>query len=243
MRLEGKTAIITGASSGIGEGIARRFLQEGAQVFGCGIEAKMRLEHPQADYLQADLTCYESAQAVVEAAVKRFGKVNILVNCAGVTGIGDMEHTTTEEFERQFRINVGGVFHMCKAALPALKMHPGAAIVNLGSDLGVRPIPERISYCPSKAAVIMLTKCIAAEQAPAIRANCINPGLVMTPMVEARLSSPQEKEAFVREMASIYPLQKLGTVDDMAAAALYLASDESGYVTGECIGACGGSLI
>ena len=243
MRLEGKVAIITGASSGIGEGVAKRFVQEGAKVVGCGIETNLGFEDPNAIYVQADLTKYQESVKVVEAAVKEFGKVDIVVNCAGITGVGSLETTTTEDFQRQFSVNVNGVFHMCKAAIGELKKQKGAAIVNIGSDLGVRPIPERVAYCPSKAAVTMLTKCIATEYAPFVRANCVHPGLVETPMIQDRIENSEDPEAFRASMADIYPLKRMGTIDDMANAVVYLASNESSFVTGESIGVCGGSLI
>lgn len=243
MRLKDKVAIITGASSGIGEGVAKRFIKEGAKVVGCGIEPSLGFEDPNAIYVQANLSEYEVSAKVVEAAVKAFGKVDIVVNCAGITEVGSLETTTSEEFQRQFSVNVNGVFHMCKAAIGELKKQTGAAIVNIGSDLGVRPIPERIAYCPSKAAVIMLTKCIAMEYAPFVRANCVHPGLVETPMIQGRIESSEDPDAFRASMADIYPLKRMGTIDDMANAVVYLASNESSFVTGESIGVCGGSLI
>ncbi|NLI89304.1 MAG: SDR family oxidoreductase [Epulopiscium sp.] len=243
MRLQDKVAIITGASSGIGEGIAKRFIKEGAKVVGCGIEDSLNFEDANAIYIQADLSKYEATTKVVEEAVKKFGKVDILVNCAGITEVGSLETTTPEDFQKQFSVNVNGVFHMCKAAIGELKKQKGAAIVNIGSDLGVRPIPERVAYCPSKAAVIMLTKCIATEYAPYVRANCIHPGLVETPMIQDRIDGSDDPDAFRASMADIYPLKRMGTIDDMANAAVYLASSESSFVTGESIGVCGGSLI
>ncbi len=243
MRLENKVAIITGASSGIGEGIAQRFIKEGAKVVGCGIEEKLGFQDENAVYVQANLTNYKDALKVVEEAVKVFGKIDVLVNCAGVTGVGSLENTTTEEFTRQFNINVNGVFHMCKAAIGELKKQKNPSIVNIASDLGVRPIPERIAYCPSKAAVIMLTKCIAAEYAPYVRANCFHPGLVETPMIKSRIESAEDPDAFRAGMAQMYPLKRIGTIEDMANVAVYLASEESSFVTGEAIGVCGGSLI
>lgn len=243
MRLQDKVAIITGASSGIGEGIAKRFIKEGAKVVGCGIEDSLNFEDTNAIYIQADLSKYEATTKVVEKAVKKFGKVDILVNCAGITEVGSLETTTPEDFQKQFSVNVNGVFHMCKAAIGELKKQKDAAIVNIGSDLGVRPIPERVAYCPSKAAVIMLTKCIATEYAPYVRSNCIHPGLVETPMIQDRIDGSDDPDAFRASMADIYPLKRMGTIDDMANAAVYLASSESSFVTGESIGVCGGSLI
>ena len=132
---------------------------------------------------------------------------------------------------------------MCKAAVPELKKHEGSTIVTVGSDLGVRPIPERIGYCPSKAGVIMLTKCIALEYAPAIRVNCILPGLVRTPMIEQRFQEADDPKALEESYASLYPLHKMGKISDMANAVKFLSSDESGFITGEIMNVCGGSLI
>ncbi len=243
MKLADKVVIITGVSSGIGEGVAKRFLEQGAKVMGCGIEPSMRINADNIHYIQADLTNFDNAQRVVDEAVKIFGRVDCVINCAGISKVQSLESADTQSFEHEFKVNVTGVFHMCKAAVAELKKSKQAAIVNIASDLGVRPIPERISYCPSKAAVIMLTKCIALEYAPHIRANCILPGLVETPMVTSRFSSDAELESFRNNMSQIYPLKKLGTIDDMAKAIIFLVSDDSTFITGESIGVCGGSLI
>lgn len=243
MRLKDRVIIVTGASSGIGEGIAKRFIQEGAKVVGCGIEESLNFENPNAIYIKANLTDYAASEKVVEAGVVAFGKIDGVVNCAGITLIGSLETSTVEDFKKQLDINVTGVFNMCKAAIGELKKQKGASIVNIGSDLGVRPIPERIGYCPSKAAVSMLTKCIAMEYAPQVRANCLLPGLVETPMIRERFEQAEDPEALRAEFASLYPLNRMGTLDDMANTALFLMSGESSFITGEVIGVCGGSLI
>ena len=198
MKFENKVVVVTGASSGIGEGVAKMFLEEGAKVVGCGIEPEMKIQDSSAIYVQADLTKFDQAENVIAKAVQTFGKVDKLVCCAGVT---------------------------------------------VGSDLGVRPIPERIGYCPSKAGVIMLTKCIALEYAPAIRVNCILPGLVRTPMIEQRFQEAEDPKALEESYASLYPLHKMGKVADMANAVKFLSSEESGFITGEIMNVCGGSLI
>lgn len=243
MKFENKVVIVTGASSGIGEGVAKMFLAEGAKVVGCGIEPAMHIENENAIYVQADLTKFEQAEAVVARAVEAFGCVNKLVCCAGVTFIGSLESTSSESFMRELGINAGGVFNMCKAAITELKKQEGSTIVTVGSDLGVRPIPERIGYCPSKAAVIMLTKCIALEYAPNIRVNAILPGLVRTPMIEQRFQDAEDPKALEEAYASLYPLHKMGKISDMANAISFLSSDESGFMTGEIMHVCGGSLI
>ena len=133
---------------------------------------------------------------------------------------------------------------MCKAAVKELVKSQNPSIVTIGSDLGVRPIPERIGYCPSKAGVIMLTKCIALEYAPKVRVNCVLPGLVRTPMTEQRFQEAEDPAALEEEYASLYPLHKMGKVSDMANAVRFLScSEDSGFITGEIMNVCGGSLI
>lgn len=242
MRLKDRVALITGASSGIGEGIAKRFLEEGAKVIGCGRKEKSSIEHPNYIYVQGDITDFSSMENVVKVGKEKFGKIDSVVNSAGVTFIGDLESTSIEEFKKQFDINVTGTFNVCKAAIKELKQHKGT-IVNIASDLGVRPIPERIAYCASKAAVIMLTKSIAMEYAPNVRANTILPGLVETPMIKDRFDNSEDPEKLREEMANLYLLKRMGTVEDMANAAVYLTSKESSFITGEQISVSGGSQI
>lgn len=243
MKFEDKVVIISGASSGIGEGVAKKFLEEGAFVVGCGIEKEMKIESDRAIYVQADLTNPAQALHVVDEAVRVFGRVNKLVCCAGVTFIGSLESTDYDTFMRELSINLGGVFNLCRSTVPELKKQKDSTIVTVGSDLGVRPIPERIGYCPSKAGVIMLTKCIALEYAPYIRANAILPGLVRTPMIEQRFTEAEDPAALEESYASLYPLHKMGKIEDMANAIAFLSSEESGFITGEIMHVCGGSLI
>ena len=242
-RLEGKIAFITGASSGIGEAIALRFLAEGACVVGCGRRVKVSLVHKRFFYVSADVSSYGSAKKAIEAAVSEFGALDIVINSAGLTVEGGLENTETDDFNHLFQVNVGGVFNVCKAAAPFLRARKGAAIINIASDLGIKPIRERIAYCPSKAALIMLTRCIALELAPDVRANCILPGLVETPMIQHRFEKAADPEALRVSMANLYPLKRVGKVEDMASAALYLASDESSFMTGAELPICGGRLI
>lgn len=243
MKFEGSVVVITGASSGIGEGVAKHFLKEGAKVVGCGIEDNMKIEDPNAIYVQADLTKFDQAERVIAEGIKAFGKINKLVCCAGVTFVGSLENTSSEKFMTELSINLGGVFNMCKAAVVELQNHEDATIVTVGSDLGVRPIPERIGYCPSKAGVIMLTKCMALEYAPKMRVNCILPGLVRTPMIESRFTEAEDPAALEEAYASLYPLHKMGKIEDMANAISFLSSNESSFITGEIMQVCGGSLI
>ena len=157
MELEKRVAIVTGASSGIGAVIARFYLNEGAFVYGCGLETCADITDENFAYQKANICDEVQAAAVVKGCQEKFGHVDILVNCAGVTGIGTIDNTSVEEFRRQFEINVFGVYTMTKAAIDAIRCSEHAVIINIVSELGVKCIPERVAYCPSKAAVEMLT--------------------------------------------------------------------------------------
>lgn len=241
--LKNKVAVVTGAGSGLGFAISKAFLGQGAVVVGCGLEDGFDITHPNAHYVKANLTSPEETENVVKITLEKFGKLNIVVNSAGICNIRSLETATMEDFTKEFSVNAGGTFNMCKAAREALLESGNGSIINIASDLGERPIPERICYSPSKAAVIMLTKCMALELAPKVRVNYINPGLVETPMLTSRFKDQQEAETFRREMAKIYPLDRLGTTEDIANAAIFLASDMSRFTTGSKVDACGGSLI
>ncbi|MGL4864375.1 SDR family NAD(P)-dependent oxidoreductase [Cetobacterium sp.] len=242
MKLKNRVSLITGASSGIGEGIAKKFLEEGAFVVGCGIENKSSIIHPNYLYMQGDITNLSSIEEIVKLTKEKFGKLDSVVNSAGATFIGNLEETSTELFKKQFDINVIGTFNVCKAAIAELKENKGT-IVNIASDLGIKPIPDRIAYCASKAAVIMLTKSIAIEYAPLVRANCILPGLVETPMIKDRFDNSENPQKLREEMANLYVLKRMGTLDDMSNAAVFLTSEDSSFITGSELAVCGGSQI
>lgn len=242
MKLKNRVALITGASSGIGEGIAKKFLKEGAKVIGCGVEKTSNIENPNYIYVSGDITELSSVENIVKTGLEKFGKIDSVVNSAGVTFIGTLETTTSEIFKKQFEINVLGTFNICKSVITELKKNKGT-IVNIASDLGIRPIPERIAYCTSKAAVIMLTKSIAVEYAPFVRANCIMPGLVETPMIKYRFEQSENPEQLRQEYENLYLLKRMGALDDMANAAVFLTSEDSSFITGDELPVCGGAQL
>jgi NAD(P)-dependent dehydrogenase (short-subunit alcohol dehydrogenase family) len=244
MELKGKVALITGASSGIGEVIAKMYMEEGAKVFGCGRREKPSLEEGENfGYAAGDLTNFDDAKAIVDKCIQRYGKIDILVNCAGVTGIGTLETTSVEEFERQFKINVFGVFNICKAAIEELKRSEDAVIVNISSEIGEKPMAARIAYSPSKAAVSMLTKCLALDYGPKIRVNAILPGLVETPMTKERFDQAEDPEAYRQAIRDRYLLKRICTPEDVAQAAVFLASKQSSFITGASLPVCGGNQL
>jgi len=242
-RLDGLTALVTGGASGIGEAICRRFTWSGASVIIADVD-KARAENlskelKNSTVLQLDIT----NEAAVNAAFQALPKLDILVNNAGIGLVASVEETTTEDFERLFRVNVEGTFFVTKAAMPLLLKSSGN-IVNIGSVAGVKGFRRRFAYCATKGAVLAMTKQLALEYAGKIRVNAICPGTTETPFVEAYIEKyhSHEVEKIKAELNARQPVGRLGRPDEMADLALYLASKEAGFVTGSFMFIDGGTL-
>jgi cyclopentanol dehydrogenase len=238
MRLAGKVALISGGARGMGAAEARLFAREGARVVigdilddeGRAVEAEIVSSGGQAAYVHLDVTSEADWERAVAAAVSRFGRLDVLVNNAGVGGGSLLEHTTAADWDRGMDVNAKGVFLGTRAAIPAMRRAGGGSIVNISSQLGLVGL-ERSSpwYQASKGAVRTLTKLTAVQYArERIRANSVHPGPITTPMTEARRGDPGHYEY----MVSRIPLGRYGEPDEVAYGVLYLASDESSFVTG-----------
>jgi cyclopentanol dehydrogenase len=238
MRLAGKVALISGGARGMGAAEARLFAREGARVVigdildaeGRAVEAAIAASGGSAIYVHLDVTSEADWARAVDAAVSRFGRLDVLVNNAGVGGGSLLEHTTAEAWDRGMDVNAKGVFLGTRAAIPAMRRAGGGSIVNISSQLGLVGL-ERSSpwYQASKGAVRTLTKLTAVQYArERIRANSVHPGPITTPMTEARRGDPGHYEY----MVSRIPLGRYGEPDEVAYGVLYLASDESSFVTG-----------
>lgn len=230
--LTGKTALVTGAASGIGAAIARRFASAGARVVvvdrdGSGAEAVALEIGGQAMVL--DVT---DEDACIRAATEH-EMVDILVNNAGVGAVGTIIQTSGADLDRLYTVNVRGIFNMTKAFLPGMIARQSGNLINLASVGGVTGIPDRFAYCASKFAVVGMTKCLALDHATdGIRANCLCPGRVETPFVQARLAEYPDPVQARREMSATQLFGRMIAPEEVAAAAHYLASDESYMVTG-----------
>jgi NAD(P)-dependent dehydrogenase (short-subunit alcohol dehydrogenase family) len=250
MRLQGKSAIVTGAASGFGAAIAERFASEGAQV----VVADLNEAQGQAvaariggRFVRCDVSRAEDVQALVHAVVAAHGRLDIVVNNAGVTHVNKPHLDVTEdEFDRLYRVNVKSLFHMNRVAVPAMRANPGGSsgvFVNVASTTGVRPGPGLCWYSGSKGAVITTSKGLALELAREnIRVCVVNPMIGETAMLEQFMGMPDTPENRQRFLARI-PLGRFTQPADVAGAAVYLASDEAGFLTGVCLDVDGGRNI
>ena len=238
MRLQGKVALISGGARGMGASEAKLFAQEGAKVVigdvleaeGRQVEAQINEAGGDALFLRLDVTQEADWQNAVSVAVSRFGKLNLLVNNAGVGGYSLIENTSTEDWDRMMDINAKGVFLGTKAAIPAMRQAGGGSIVNISSIWGI--VGSDISspmYQASKGAVRLLTKITALQYAQeGIRANSVHPGPIVTPLTEASRNDPERNRIMVERT----PMGRYGQPEEVAYGVLYLASDEASYVTG-----------
>jgi NAD(P)-dependent dehydrogenase (short-subunit alcohol dehydrogenase family) len=247
MRLKHKVALITGAGSGIGRAIALAFAREGAQVALVGrredrlgsVVREIGSGHALA--LPGDITGARIAQAAVARTVKRFGGLNVLVNNAGLLIPGTAESHTEEEWDQTFSVNVRALWLVCRAALPRMRAAGGGSIINISSVLGLMGAKNRVAYAASKGAVTLLTRAMALDHAQEnIRVNCICPGIVETEMVADFILKAPDPEAARRQRVGLHPLGRFGKPEDVAAMAVYLASDESSWVTGAALPVDGG---
>ena len=247
-RLKNKIAVITGAGSGIGRACAIVLALEGAKVVLVG-RRKERLEETAREIgdsslvLVADVSAQDEIARVVEQTVAHFGGLNVLLNNAGVLHIGTAEQITEDQWDQTFNVNVRGLWLLSRAVLPAMRKAGGGSIINMASVLGINGARNRASYAPSKGAVVLLTKCMAIDHGHEnIRVNAICPSFVETDLTAAVISKSLNPNSVRAERIAVHPIGRLGQPEDIAGLAVYLASDESSWVTGSVFSVDGGYL-
>ena len=243
MRLSNKIAIVTGGGSGIGRGIALAFAHEGAKVVIAG-RTQEKLDHVAQEIgsnclpVQTDTGNPQDINKLVEKTVAHFGCLNVLVNKAAALLLpGTAESHTEDEWEQMFNVNVRGIWQLCRAAMPHLRAAGGGSIINIASVLSMVAARNRVGYTATKGAVLAMTRAIALDHAAEkIRVNCICPGIVDTEMV-ARFSLDENAR---RQRIAMHPLGRFGQPEDIAQAAVFLAGDESSWITGAAFPIDGG---
>lgn len=246
MRLAGKTIFVTGGASGLGEAMSRRFVAEGASVVIADINADGGQSladqlGSSARFVRLDVT----QESSWKDALTGLDRLDVLVNNAGITTFGSIEDLTLDQLRHEFDVDVAGVFLGCKHAIPLMKAG-GGSLINIASMCGIRAQPDLLAYNAAKAAVILMTKSVAlhcAVRRYGIRCNAILPGLIQTPIQDKVLAQTEDPEAVFASWVSGHPIGRLGKPEEIAAMAVYLASDESAFTTGADFCVDGGSSL
>jgi NAD(P)-dependent dehydrogenase (short-subunit alcohol dehydrogenase family) len=250
MQLEGKVAIITGATEGIGKAISLLFAKEGAKITMVGRdEAKGKAafenvrESGEAIYFKADVSNSAQVRDMVEETVRRYGHIDVLVNNAAISPVGNIVDTSEETWDYVIDVNLKGVFLCSKYVIPHMTKNGGGVIINIGSVNSFMAMQNEAVYDTSKGGVLMLTKAIALDFAKVnIRANCICPGAIETPSVRAWFDSTPDPRKMRESIAAKHPVGRIGKPEEVARVALFLATDSASFVTGAAIPVDGGLL-
>lgn len=247
-RFAGKVALVTGATSGIGEACAIAFATAGARVACVGrkekalqeVSERIRGLDTEALAIQADLSSPAEAERAVNETVKTFGGIDVLVNAAGHISSGTIENTSIEAWDEMMNVNVRAAFQLMQQALPSLIERRGN-IVNVSSVTGLRAFPGVLAYCVSKAALDQLTRCASLELASkGVRVNAVNPGVVVTEIHKRGGMTEEAYAAFLEHSKQTHPLGRTGRPEEIAALVLFLASDEGSWITGATYSIDGG---
>ncbi|KAF2879763.1 hypothetical protein ILUMI_26406 [Ignelater luminosus] len=250
MQFAGKVVLITGASSGIGAATAKRFAVLGASLALAGrnlenlqkvaSECAVPQNTPKPFIVTGELTNEADTKAILESTIKHFGKLDVLVNNAGIIETGSIENTSLEQYDRMMNINVRSIYHLTTLAVPHLVETKGN-IVNVSSVNGIRAFPGVVAYCLSKACVDQLTRCAALDLAPKqVRVNCVNPGVTITNLHKRGGMNDEQYEQFLKRTKDTHALGRPGDASEIAQAITFLASDDASYITGASLPTDGG---
>lgn len=241
--LEGKVVAITGAGSGIGRAIATVFAKQGAlvnildfnQQSGEGAQQSIESQGLRAVFYQVNVSNQAEVHRVVQAIVDKNGRLDILVNSAGVAHIGNAETTTEADFDRLVQVNIKGIYNAVHAAIPVMRKQKAGVILNVASVAATVGIPDRFAYSMTKGAVVSMTLSVAKDFIKdGIRCNCVSPGRVHTPFVDGFLKAnyPGREEEMFEKLSKTQPIGRMATPDEIAYLVLYLCSDEASFITG-----------
>jgi NAD(P)-dependent dehydrogenase (short-subunit alcohol dehydrogenase family) len=240
-RLDGKTALVTGAGSGIGESIAHTFAKAGATVYvtdrdetnGRRVAGDVRKQNGTAEFFPLDVTQEDDCARAAATIAAAHSALDILINNAGVGHVGTVQTTAGADLDRLYNVNVRGVFNVTKAFIDQMLARQAGVIINMASIAGILGLRDRLAYVTTKSAIVGMTKAMAMDYATqGIRINCVCPGRVQTPWVSERIREYPDPEAALREMSSSQAIGRMARPDEIAASVLYLASDEAAFITG-----------
>jgi NAD(P)-dependent dehydrogenase (short-subunit alcohol dehydrogenase family) len=244
-RLEGRSAIVTGVGSGLGQAIARELAGEGARVLGCDVDdqAGAATMDGIGRYLHADVSREADVAALVAAAVEERGRLDVMVNNAAIQIEEELAETTEEQLDRILAVNLKGVFFGCKHAVRAMQPTGGGVIVNIASILALVGDGILAAYCAAKGGVLGITRATAVRYAPeGIRCNAVCPGDIDTPLVQAYFDTAPDPDALRSEVSAEYPLKRIAQPREIARSVVFLASDDSSFMTGQPLVIDGGLL-
>lgn len=252
MRLAGKVSIVTGAANGIGRATAELFAREGASVVVADIDEqqgrdtvwRIKKDTGEAHFVATDVTRDEDVERLIATAVDRYGQLDVLHNNVGIAIGGNVVNTSPADWQRVLNTNLASVYRGCHFAIPEMLKTGGGSIVNTASVQGILGLPDWAAYAAAKGGIIALTRQIAVEYATRnIRVNCVCPAGVRTAMAEKILAASPDPEALLKEVTDVYPMRRLADPAEIAYAVLFLASDESSFVTGHSLVADGGFTV
>lgn len=251
MRLQGKTAILTGATSGMGKAMAERFVSEGASVILSGrdelrgkeLEKNLIEKGGKAVFIAGDITQIPVNETLVREAIHNFGKLDIVVTNAGKLGLGSVTDISFEEWNETFSTNLNSVFYLSRFAIPEMQKNGNGVILANSSIAAFKSFPNHASYCASKAALVALVKEMALDYGPTIRVNTICPGPVDTPLIWDSAKAFDDPDTIVQQTADSTLMKRLGKPEDIASLALFLVSDEASWITGSAFTIDGGISV